>query len=98
MGIDWVGIDRVEIDSGGNWFGWEIIRVGIDLVGIDRVEILHGWELWVYQKNTKHKQIFIDWVRNDRVTNDQVRNDRGLKMIGSHLYIMIWVMFLWEVR
>ena len=42
-----------------------------------------------YTKKSKNKQIFIDWVRNDRVTNDQVRNDRGLKMIGSHLYIMI---------
>ena len=29
MGITRVGIDRMRIDSVGNLFGWELIRVGI---------------------------------------------------------------------
>ena len=38
-------IDRVEIGSGGNWFGWKLVRVGINWVGIDRVEIYSGGKL-----------------------------------------------------
>ena len=47
MGIVRVGNDRVGFDSGGTWFGldligWDLIRVGIvrvgnDWVGFDRI-------------------------------------------------------------